>query len=245
MIAAGTPGHGSLPHENNAVLTLARAIDRIRRARHLPIHITPTFRAMLNSAAGQVKWPLGLAVGSMANPTLVNVALGNLKGTNRSMLLAMTSNTCTPTVLQAGSKTNVIPSTAEVQLDCRKLPGQTVDDVKREILAIVGDGVRLELISSTDGAEVSTETPIYKTLVANTRKLDAEGLIMPMLMPGATDASQYRKAGIQTYGFTPGLLPPTFPTVTLGHGHNERLPISFIESGLPVLWDVVEQICAR
>ena len=42
-------------------------------------------------------------------------------------------NTCTPTVLQAGSKTNVIPSTAEVHLDCRKLPGQSVEDVIREI----------------------------------------------------------------------------------------------------------------
>jgi acetylornithine deacetylase/succinyl-diaminopimelate desuccinylase-like protein len=66
-----------------------------------------------------------------------------------------------------------------------------------------------------------------------------------LLMPGATDASQYQKAGIQTYGFTPGLLPPGFPTVSLGHGHDERLPVSFIESGLPVLWDVIEQVCAH
>jgi len=30
----------------------------------------------------------------------------------------------------------------------------------------------------------------------------------------------------------------------LGHGHDERLPVSFIETGLPVLWEVVQEFCA-
>jgi acetylornithine deacetylase/succinyl-diaminopimelate desuccinylase-like protein len=65
-----------------------------------------------------------------------------------------------------------------------------------------------------------------------------------MLMMGATDACQYQNAGINMYGFTPGLLPKDFPLASLGHGHDERLPISYIESGLPVLWQVVEEISA-
>jgi acetylornithine deacetylase/succinyl-diaminopimelate desuccinylase-like protein len=161
------------------------------------------------------------------------------------MLTALTTNTCTPTVLQAGSKTNVIPSSAEVHLDCRKLPGQSVEDVIREIKAIVGEGFTFEPLQTSDGAQVSAESPFYKTLERCVRKMDSEGLIAPLMMPGATDASQYQKAGIQTYGFTPGLLPPDYPLVSLGHGHDERLPVSFIESGLPVLWDVVEEVCAR
>lgn len=181
----------------------------------------------------------------MGSPAMVNLALPRIKGTGGSILTALTTNTCTPTVLQAGSKTNVIPSTAEVHLDCRKLPGQSVEDVIREIKAIVGDGVTFEPLQTSDGAQVSAESPLYKTLERCTRKMDSEGLIVPLMMPGATDASQYQKAGIQTYGFTPGLLPPEFPTVSLGHGHDERLPVSFIESGLPVLWDVIEEFCAR
>ncbi len=61
-------------------------------------------------------------------------------------------------------------------------------------------------------------------------------------MPGGTDASEYQRAGIQMYGFTPGILPEGFPTVKLGHGHDERLPISYIRSGLPVLWEVVNEV---
>jgi hypothetical protein len=30
----------------------------------------------------------------------------------------------------------------------------------------------------------------------------------------------------------------------LAHGHNERMPISYIESGLPVIWDVVNEFCS-
>ena len=245
MTASGKPGHGSLPHGDNAVHHLAQAIERIRQAGHLPVHITPTFRSMLKSASGQVRQPMGMLTGLMANPAMVNLILPRLKGQGRSMLTALTTNTCTPTILRAGAKTNVIPSMAEVHLDCRRLPGQSVEDVKREILAVVGEGLTLELLNSSDGAEVSTGTPLYQTLERCARKMDPEGLVVPLLMPGATDASQYRKAGIQTYGFTPGLLPAGFPTVALGHGHDERLPVSFIESGLPVLWNVVEEVCGR
>jgi acetylornithine deacetylase/succinyl-diaminopimelate desuccinylase-like protein len=245
MTASGKPGHGSLPHEDNAVLHLAQAIERIRKAGHLPVHITPTFQSMLTSASRQVRGTMKPLIGLMGNPAMVNLLLPRLKGQGRSILTALTTNTCTPTMLQAGTKTNVIPSVAEVHLDCRKLPGQSVEDVIREIRAIVGDGFTFEPLQMSDGAQVSAENPFYKTLERCTRKLDPDGLIVPLMMPGATDASQYQEAGIQTYGFTPGMLPPGFPTVSLGHGHDERLPVSFIESGLPVLWDVIEQVCAH
>ena len=33
--------------------------------------------------------------------------------------------------------------------------------------------------------------------------------------------------------------------MTMAHGHDERIPVSYIESGLPVLWEVVNQFCGR
>jgi acetylornithine deacetylase/succinyl-diaminopimelate desuccinylase-like protein len=75
--------------------------------------------------------------------------------------------------------------------------------------------------------------------------MDPGGLFIPMLMPGATDACQYQRAGIKVYGFTPGILPPEIPLMQMAHGHDERIPISFIETGLPVLWDVVSEFCGK
>lgn len=245
MTAHGKPGHGSLPHDENAVVFLAEAIERLHHAGHLPIHITPTFQGMLQAAGKQIKFPLGSAVGLLANPTAVNLLMKRTYGRTRTLLTALTSNTCTPTVLTAGSKTNVIPSEAEVQLDCRKLPGQSPEDVMREILAITGDKVTLEKMDVSDGNASPIDSPFYQVMEKYTRQMDTEGIVIPFMMPGATDACVYTQAGIHVYGFTPGILPEDYPTMSMGHGHDERLPISYLRTGLPTLWQVIEDFCGK
>ncbi len=244
MTARGAPGHGSLPHDDNAVFHLAEAVEKLRRARHLPVHITPTFARMISSASGQIKSPLGALAGLLRSPAVVNLLLRAAKGRSKSLLTALTTNTCTPTALKAGQKINVIPSSAEALLDCRKLPGQSPEDVMREIRAITGDKINLEPIDTSQGTEFSVDTPLYRLLERETRKLDPQGIVVPLMMPGGTDTCNFQDAGITVYGYTPGLLPADFPVVSLGHGHDERLPVSFIESGLPVLWNVVSEWAA-
>ena len=243
--AHGKPGHGSIPHADNPILFLAEAIEKIRRARHLPVHLTPTFIKMLDAAGSQVKFPLNLLTRLLHSPTLMGFVLNSIKGESGNMLSALVTNTLTPTILHAGSKVNVIPSVAEVEIDCRLLPGQTPESVIKEIHQIVGEGIELETVYTTCGAEFSTETPLFKLMEKRTRQMDPGGLVIPMLMPGATDACQYQSAGIKVYGFTPGILPPEMPLMKMAHGHDERVPISFIESGLPVLWDVVTEFCGK
>ena len=161
------------------------------------------------------------------------------------MLKALVTNTISPTMLRAGSKVNVIPTDAVVDIDCRLVPGQTPESVKREIHKITGEEIELEMIYTTSGAEFPTDTPFYKLLEKSTRKMDPDGMVIPLLMPGATDACQYQKAGIKMYGFTPGILPPGMPILQLAHGHDERMPIPYIEAGLPVLWDVATEFCGK
>jgi acetylornithine deacetylase/succinyl-diaminopimelate desuccinylase-like protein len=157
----------------------------------------------------------------------------------------MVTNTVSPTMLHAGTKINVVPSMAEADLDCRLLPGQTPEKVMKEIHQIVGEDIELEKVYNTMGAEFPTDNVFYKLLEEQTKKMDPGGIVIPMLMPGATDACQYQKAGIKMYGFTPGIFPPDVALLSMAHGHNERMPISFIESGLPVLWDTVTKICGE
>jgi acetylornithine deacetylase/succinyl-diaminopimelate desuccinylase-like protein len=245
MRTKGKPGHGSIPHADNAVFHLAQALAKIYRAGHLPVHITPTFQAMMSSAGGQISFAGRMATKALQSPGLVSQAINRLKGPARNFLNALTTNTVSATMLAAGSKVNVIPSSAEVALDCRLVPGQTAEGVMREIKAIVGEGVDLEVVYTSGGAEFSTETPLYKIMETATRNMDPGGIVIPMLMPGATDASQYRRSGMTIYGFTPGILPADMPIMSMAHGHDERIPIAYIESGLPALWEVVNQFCGR
>ena len=243
--ANGKPGHGSVPHSENAILFLAQALEKLRRAGHLPVHLTPTFLSMLDAAGSQAGFPISSLTRLLHSSGIMSIVLDILRGDSRNMLKALVTNTISPTMLQAGSKVNVIPSVAEVGIDCRLLPGQTPENVIREIHHIVGEQIELESVYTTSGAEFSTDTPLYKLLERRTRQMDPGGLVIPMMLPGATDACQYQNTGIKVYGFTPGILPPGMPILQLAHGHDERMPISFIESGLPVLWDVVTEFCGK
>lgn len=243
MRASGQPGHGSMPHADNAVLHLAEALDKLRRAQRLPVHLTPATHGMLSALSRGLSFPLGFLVGLLRSPALAPFLLRRLPPEQSELFNALLTNTVSATMLQAGAKANVIPSSAEASLDVRLLPGQTPQDALREIRAIVGDQVTLEPIYTTTGAAFSPETPFYRLMEQAVREMDPGGIVMPYLMPGATDASQYQRIGIQMYGFSPGVLPEGFPWTRLAHGHDERLPISAIRSGLPALWQVVTGLC--
>ncbi len=243
--AHGKAGHGSVPISENPVVTLSRAIEKIGRTKHLAVHVSPPFIKMLEAAGAQLSFPLSLVTRLVRSPSLLSVALNTVKGDGMNILKALVTNTLSPNMLQAGSKLNVIPSVAEADIDCRIVPGQSPEDAIREIRRIVGDEIEVQVVYTTGGAEFSTETPLYKLLKMSTQQMDPQGVVIPYLMPGATDACQYQKAGIKVYGFTPGILPAGLAMLQLAHGHNERIPVSFIETGLPVLWEVVNELCGR
>lgn len=239
MSTHGLPGHGSLLHTDNAVYQLATALEKIRRERRLPIHLTPTFLRMMEAASEQLRFPARMLPKLLRHSGIAGFILDRLPDETRSLLASMITNTVAPTMLAAGHKANIIPTVAEAYLDCRMLPGQSVEDLMREILAITGDQVVLESLAAGTGTEFLVDSPFYRTLETAGRNMDPGGLFVPMLSPGATDASEYQRTGVQMYGFTPGVLPEGFPTIQVVHGHDERLPISFIRSGLPVLWEVL------
>ncbi len=243
--AHGKPGHGSIPHADNPVFTLVHAIDQMKHAGHLPVHISPVYLAMMEAASRQAPFLLNWLMRSLKNKLFLNMTLALTRGEIHNVLQAMVTNTLSPTMLQAGTKVTVIPTTAEAGIDCRLVPGQTPEDVIKEIHAVVGEDIELETVFSTDGTQFPVETPLYKLLEQATRQMDPRGIIVPILMPGATDACQYQKLGMKVYGFTPGIVPPGLSVLQAIHGHDEGMPISFIESGLPVLWDVVTEFCGR
>lgn len=242
--AHGEPGHGSIPNPDSAVMRLASGLARLRKAGHLPVHLTPTVRKMLQAIVGQRGFPANALLPLLNSEALLGLLLNRISGPTRGMLMALTTNTVSPNILQAGVKANVIPSEAEVTLDCRTLPGQTAQDAMREVQAVMGEDIEMEQVMSWQGPEFPTDTDLYRLMVRETQKMDSSGTVMPMLMPGATDARQYQRAGIKVYGFTPGILPPELPILKMAHGHDERMPISYIESGLPTLWNVVHEFCS-
>jgi acetylornithine deacetylase/succinyl-diaminopimelate desuccinylase-like protein len=242
----GTPGHGSMPREDNPVVRLSAALAKLTPDA-LPLHPTaPVRRAVRAMAAVQptlarILFPLIL------NPVFSRRMLRALpdQGVARA-LNALLRNTATPTVLAAGNKTNVIPSRAEAEIDGRTLPGQSTDDFVRELSAVLGEGVTLEVLNEMAPVEVSPDTPMYRHLEGALRQMDPQGVPVPYVIPGFTDAGPFSRLGTTYYGFSPVVLPPS-PKVSfaeLYHGDNERIPVEGFQRGLAALYGAVRDWCA-
>jgi acetylornithine deacetylase/succinyl-diaminopimelate desuccinylase-like protein len=160
-------------------------------------------------------------------------------------VLAMLSNTASPTILRAGRKINVIPGLAEAEIDGRLLPGQSVESFLAELRAILGPQVELEV----DRAEPPTvldpyESPLYSTILSVLQAREPDAVIVPYLAPGFTDAMYFARLGIKWYGFSPVKLPRGMRFGDMYHGHNERVPVDGLRWGTEVLFDVVQRFTA-
>src|SRR5262249_7147067 len=149
--ATGSPGHGAVPHTNNAIVRLARAITRIG-ASSLPLHVTPTMRQFVTTLATTQPQPQRALLPQMLNPLLSDYILRAFPDKQvANALRAMLHNTAAPTVVQGGTVINVIPSEAIARLDGRIIPGQTGESFVSELRKRISDPhvtVEMELLSS-------------------------------------------------------------------------------------------------
>src|SRR5690606_19986422 len=113
-----------------------------------------------------------------------------------------------PTVLRAGSKTNVIPSLAEVEIDGRVLPGTTTVEFLAELQAVLGPEFELEVTNAWDPMVTSPrESSFLDCIHALMAEREPDAPLVPYLMPGFTDATAFTRMGARWYGFAPVKLP--------------------------------------
>jgi acetylornithine deacetylase/succinyl-diaminopimelate desuccinylase-like protein len=240
----GQPGHASIPSPDNAVIRLAEAVARIGRAR-LPFHLTDTVRLFVEGLAGAQPEPMAGMLRSLLHPDRADQVLDGLSDSHlAAMVRAMLHNTATPTILRAGEKTNVIPSVAEAQIDCRILPGQTAESLRRELDAVLADspGVEFDLGMRGQPTESPVDTDLAEAIRRSLARHAPEAQAVPYLVPGATDSRFLRPRGCVAYGFCPLLPGEDLRSI---HGHDERISVRSLEFGLRVLWDVVTDFIGR
>ncbi len=243
MRARGEPGHGSLPHDQNAIVRLGQAVGKIGDGSAMPIHVTPVTAGFVRALASRLPPAQGMALRGLLSPRLAPATLRRMPADERSLFRGLLANTVAPTGLRAGYKTNVIPSQAEAELDCRLLPGQAPEDALREIAAIVGGEVELEPFRTAAGVEFDSDTALFRLLQQTLVAHDPEAVAVPYMPAAATDARQFARLGMTVYGFTPAQLPAELPHLRLMHGHDERIPVASLHFGMRVLWDVVKAFC--
>jgi len=243
----GEPGHGSMPRPDSAVIRMAHGLAALGAAR-MPVHATPYLTDFLDAVALRQPAIARPLVKLLARPELLArlLRLRPDAGIARS-LGALLSNTASPTVVRAGGKTNVIPGVAEVEIDGRTLPGQTTEDFLRELRAILGDDVELEVMR--EAPPIVTEpvrSPLYDLMARNLVAREPDAVVVPYMIPGFTDAKWFTQLGAKWYGFSPVKIERDsgIRFADMFHGHNERIPVAGLHWGTELLHSVVREFAA-
>ena len=245
--AKGQPGHGSRPHNDNAVVKLSKAIAALGAAK-LPMHASETLRGFLEGIGATQNEETAQLLLSVLDTRQSEEALAQLPfGDDMvSTLRALLRNTVSPTILEAGSKINVIPAEATARIDGRLAPGQTDKSFEAEIRPYIGDEIEIVVDQYSPPLEADTNSPLYHTLVDVMGKYDPEAVVVPALMTGGTDAKHIcpRWPEVQVYGFMPHRQAPGEEEMNLIHGHDERTSVANLVFATRILYDIVCQFCS-
>lgn len=234
----GHGGHGSMPVHHQAVAKLARTISLLDQ-KQLPYHLTPAVKMMLTSISNALGGATGFAVRAMNSPLLADAIIGAL-GERGSIFAPLLHNTISPTSLKASDKVNVIPSETSIGLDGRLLPGYTPKDMENEMHALLGTDYDLEVVEFDPGPS-APDMGLFNMLSSVIKDLDAQGIAVPYVMSGVTDARFFTKLGIQTYGFTPLQLPDDFSFIGTIHAADERVPVNALEFGTQAIYSAMQK----
>ena len=237
----GEPGHASTPWGDLAINQLARIIDRLIKTSR-PQHQLATVVKYIQTMSNLVPVEKKNALLALLNPDLEAEGLAQIPDQLAAELYASLHNTVTPTILRAGEKINVIPSTAEAQLDCRLLPGQRPEDVIAEIkTALVNEEVEIELIRWSPGHESSFDSPLYNTICNVMEEIVPDSLVVPSLATGAEDGRFLAEKGIKVFGLWPMKMSSEQSLFKLIHAHDERISVENLSFATQVLWEVISR----
>lgn len=221
-------GHSSRPSKENAIYSLARAIDRIG-AYEFPVETSETTLEFFRQTGATTPGALGQAMLKFAADPKNKKAARTLRADPE--YVGQTGTTCVATMLSGGHALNALPQRAAVSVNCRIFPGVTPEEVK-ETLARVVDDPAAE-IRYVDPPHYSDGSPMRDDVLAAVRRsIDARypGLaITPQMSAGASDSLYFRMHGVDSYGVSGLFLKPSDDFT---HGLNERAPVSSIPGAL-------------
>ena len=149
--------------------------------------------------------------------------------------------TANPTIARAGSKFNVIPAEAFVEIDARILPGRTTEDLVAELQARLGDEVSIEVLAAGPRTKPTVDYTLFETPAGILAELDPAGTPIPYLFNESPDGRLLEDGGVQNYGFLPMNLPPEIDLPSVIHGENERVPLTSITFGADALYELVKR----
>jgi acetylornithine deacetylase/succinyl-diaminopimelate desuccinylase-like protein len=144
-------------------------------------------------------------------------------------------------MLQGGHAPNALPQTAKANVNCRMLPGEPPEEVRKTIVGVLAD----EAITVTPvaPAKPSSPSPLKPEVMGPIERITWQmwpGVpVIPVMGTGATDGLYLRRAGIPTYG-----VDGIFEDVddNRAHGRDERIGVKQFYDAQEFLYRLVKAL---
>ena len=200
--ANGKPGHSSMPPRQTAIGIISRAIA-LMDDHPMPARLDHILPTLLN--IGHLL-PFGMQF-VIANAWLFKPILLKQLAKSKQMN-ALIRTTHAATLMEGGIKDNVLPSKAEARVNCRLLPGDTIEDMINHFAKVIGDPrVTVAIDEDHGGWEASrvseTDTPAYRTLHLVIQQVFDHVAVAPFVFLAATDSRHYQPICKHIYKFSP------------------------------------------
>jgi acetylornithine deacetylase/succinyl-diaminopimelate desuccinylase-like protein len=234
----GPGGHGSMIHRDGTMAQLGKILQTLNNNR-LPVNICGPVHEMFTEIATTVSFPASFVLKQILNPVFTDPIM-KMMGPSGKLFEPLFRNTVNATIVSASDKVNVIPAQVNLELDGRLLPGQTPEDMTRELRALLGDDFELEIVRH-DSGPATPNMGLFPVLADILTDQDPRGHPIPFVMMGVTDARFFSKLGIQTYGFTPMQLPAEFKFASSVHAANERIPVAALDFGKNAILEALQR----
>lgn len=238
--AMGTPGHGGIPPDDQAIEKLVSFVETLRRRNRryrMVDEVRALYRSLAERARGPEKAALTLATSPGASGPLLPLVARRLGPAQRALL----ADLVTVTKLDAGYKENVVPGEAQAWLDCRLLPDVDIDSFVEECRELgTRYGVEVEVMYKDSCGGVSPKGPLYYALQRACLDSVPDAAFLSSISPGFTDSRHWRRLGTSCMGLVPVLTDQAL----LGtiHGDDERIPIEEFYRGLAITKAVVREL---
>jgi acetylornithine deacetylase/succinyl-diaminopimelate desuccinylase-like protein len=230
-------GHSSLPVPDNAIYHLANALVRLSQF-GFPLKTNEATRAYF---AGMAKIDTTPARADLAKVEAGDPAAMRRIADASPAWNSMLRTTCVATMLEGGHAVNALPQLAAANVNCRVLPGDSLQYVMDTLKKVIADDQ--VVVSIANQEENSPSSPLRPDLVgAMSRVTDTMWpgvIVLPTLSTGATDGRALRAAGIPTYGVQ-GFFNERDDN--RAHGRDERMLVRSFYEGQTFLYELVKAL---
>ncbi len=227
LTARGPGGHSSQPPEESTLGVLSRAVTRLED-NPMPGGLRGIVSEMFDVLAPEMGLPLRAV---FANLWLFQPLVESQLEAGRATAACLRTTTAV-TIMQGGTKENILPTTASAIVNFRLLPGDTLGSVTEHVRRVVADD-RIEIATPEPGHEASPVADRsgwgYQQVNRAIRQVFPNTVVAPGLVLGATDSRHYVDVADSQLRFTP--LRFVEDDLQRIHGPNERVGVdAYIQS---------------